>query len=935
MDVIAVLAALRGVASSRQPQVVPQGAPPSVETSNSPSLPVVLACPHNRLASSPSWASWPGSPLSDLTDASAPLLPGLSEPSATWPRGEVGPPRFGVSPSRPKSCMLCVFPGAPVVSYSEVRTLCLNHPPHGVPLSRWRVAQHGSITTPGHFVGEQKALSAERWPHEGPVTPHTPWVVPIVEWTGTHWAYIGVERPEASFWGCIQRCLRCCAGHSAHRRLPCREPVLTASAGEVRPPAQRCVDAQGNGRQGERTNSDDVRLAGSNPLAPRQADPSPDAGVSCTHARQLAFNLRSSYDPLSTTSTDFVYCPEVDLIAQILGADPAEYERNMREGKQYCRATWTDRRPRAVGGPHGPITAVYGAPTHVLELLNGFWTLYEYHTPQMVARMATHPASIASMSVVSLLAAADKLDGVSSGTTASFIRETGLDTPDGLRHEVAGLLARHTASEGEAAVNMAAQAGAAHAEARHISVREIPINGSNGSCGDKDDVKVTGQKTKPRKKEGLRQRANKLMDDAAKQAGRVGGAALATGVGAPELAPVLSKLGERALPYVLKRLRVWSGMGSYEMGLVKKSHATTIRKNTILHGTPVTNLIADPSVCSLAAADDYVGCITQHPLSAGSTWVIALRMNPGNANLFPNASAAVASYQQYSPVGLILTAQMVMAPFSTNGPIGTVAVCFERDIGAPAPTTVEAVMRRENPMLFKASESWAYAIECDPASWGRKSYNIRVNGSPMGATVDESEFDCGILYIAVNVPSTVAASGTLLGHLRMSSHWCVGRKEVAPAAFGKAHLRRTVYDATNIFGTTASEQNGAKIGSLVKMSGTSTKLSFPELPNGTDVLLVIRWISSGAGVTWVPPSRSVEYLTASSVLSEGASILATPLSGTSTNTASLTLAYKVAGALGCVPTLTLSGGTLPTNTPVTVETIVNTGTVDPVEGYTV
>lgn len=743
-------------------------------------------------------------------------------------------------------------------------------------------------------------------------------------------AMIGREVEDLNLWAALRAELagtplpEAVAYAGASDAPPLRPSLVTARAH-----ARIGVAGQLNGHHGEWTGSDDVvqKARASAPASVPFVE-----GPGHVHARRLVFGREGARDPLAPDSETPGEMVEVTLVAQVLASNPCDVQYGISDGTAYCRAMWCDGTPAVIDGPHSVVARIWGRPTFVLELRRRVWTLYEYQgsdnhlaTTRIVSELG-HP-EYAEASIVTLLGALDRSSGSASGTHAAMLREVTDGTGDRLRTEVL----RHVQESG---VDLRPHvAPVCHTEHRHISVREMDINGSNGSSTDKDDVKGPKGGRKAKRPEALADTVQRV----AGRVGRAGGAALATAAGVPDLAPAFASLGQHGVTHLVKLIRHWSGLGDYYLGLAQKSHGKVVRQNTLLHGMGkevVTNLRADPNVCSDAYSDDYIGPVAQGPLGGGSTYVLAFVVNPGDKALFPNAATAVSPCCQYRPRGLIFTYQSIMANFSTNGPLGSMAVGWCRDVSAPAPTTLDGVMRLENPILKRANESWAYPVECDPRSFSRKMYNIRLDGNP-GRTVDASDYDCGVLYVAYNIPDSVASMNTMLGHLKLSAHWCVGQKEIGDAVYGYAHFRRTSYNTTTmIMGDPTTEQNGARIGSLRKATLSGTQLSLGDVPNNANVLISVRWVASGTAVTWAAPSRTATYLTDLAVLSEGSALCVTPLSADTTQAAEMKMSYRVSRSLAVYPTLTLAGGTIPSNTPVQVEVIVTVGTINPVAGST-
>lgn len=693
-----------------------------------------------------------------------------------------------------------------------------------------------------------------------------------------------------------------------------------------------------NGRNGEHTGLDDVRtvsgcVTGGHPIPPpgpivranttgepimRQAE-TPRVGQ--PHVVTFEEGTVATGDPFEVGSGvcpcigDFAEQVPSALLAicDILGKPWAE----VTMGNGNVVAVWTCPAMKGVTGHGGRFYGLCGEGPFLVAKRTGQhnkqWAVYEYALPSESERIHSltveHPWLIrySRMSLFTLLHLVDVAEGVDLGTTANL--HSG--TPDGLstlRFNVLNAMAQVAEEERYAA----------HASGLHerpttwgVCVRDHALNGSNGSATNTDDVNPKGQKPGPKKY----QKAKRIAQQVVGAALGAGASTAAHEVGVPQLASAAAKAGNRVGGEAVSRVWQWLGWGRTQLA-GHDHNGSGVKANSILSGSaPPAAIEWRGEICADVVSTDFVGTVKTGAV-AGAFTLIKILINPGNQLACPQAFSKTQGYEQYIPKGLMVEFNTTFGTIS-SGALGSVNFCFDRDTTTADPLSVEDMSRREGFFQVVPDKNANYFVECAPQSWMKKNYLIwGATSNQSSSTVSPSDYDCGVLYIGIQ-PAVGLGALTSIGSLMLRAHWSVGRPRATNVISGYAHFRRTNYSNTSPLGTSVAESigtAGVRTGVLSDVYTSGGTLYLKGVPNGTSLILTIRYAGTGAATISYPPTV---YSNCAAILIQAGQTSGdevSPLATTSSTVAQRTITLQTSNDLNIVPYITFgTTGTLPTS----------------------
>jgi len=473
---------------------------------------------------------------------------------------------------------------------------------------------------------------------------------------------------------------------------------------------------------------------------------------------------------------------------------------------------------------------------------------------------------------------------------------------------------------------------------RGVSVRELAINGNNGSATNSDDVKGARGK--------MFQKNPKVKAALLKGGENIGGAAgsmAAKALGTPALARPAAKITSQIGRWLMGHVSKVMGFGpySYKGG---SHNASSVRVNSLANMNGAVEGLMNATfmgeVCDYIGAKDQVTALRNHALTQGAFVVISLPLNPGYTQYWPRLASQAQNYDIYQVTGWAFQFEpaygSTVINSGTSGPLGVVCFAVERNVGLPAPTTLEAMSRMEGFYQTRLDSQVTWFMECNPETWAQKYWYVRNEVTGATTSVNAGELDCATLYVGIQCGSSVAVN-ELMGYLYAVSHVCVSRNKLSSKIRGYYHARKTDYANATPFGTTDAFTPVAT-GVLSNVTITNgNKLLMTGVPNGTLVCIRIRWSgTTTAALAYPTPTvtgTSPNYtLTSANIQANGSSYSETsPPAGTTSLTAQITLTYTVSCALNQVPGFTFGSATLP-STVQGMEIFIDTVTLDPVLG---
>lgn len=686
-------------------------------------------------------------------------------------------------------------------------------------------------------------------------------------------------------------------------------------------------------QNGTDTGSDDVFEKRT--LVPRTIDPEP-LSTGDERARppplfrsrgfQLEFPVYPSAgsDPLARRPTDNAHLPtaytsvhQVDVVSTLLGHEPS----HMSVSGNDLMAIWTDTAVTYSGSTH--CASVWGAPYFVLTRDSGVWTGYEYSLvrPDDITLSTTH-SHLKERSLPHLAALSDHVDGVSVGTTMQRIRDLAQGSHSSRQEllEYLGRVPYETLSRQEGLVGSRGYYREFSLRDSHLAVGRLAW--AQGTGTGPDDVKTA---------ETAKQRRARKREDVAHRVGAAGGAiigdAIAPGLGkhASAAGGYLAKLMMRGLNHYVPGLR---GSGSYTMS----NNGKKMKVNSLYHGPKglLGNSTFESENCNFIAAKDMVMQVRNHALSVGSFLCIPIPINAGDSNRFPRLAALSKGYEEYKPLGIALEykASFSSAFFATGttGTVGNIAFAVERNVGAPPPTSMEDMARREAFAMNLINADFMYFVECAPEVWGDNMYMVRQDGDPQSSTaVPLNKYDCCTLYVAIQCGNSIMMND-LLGYLFAVTHMCVSRPTVAPVASGRARFSRSGYTNASPLGVAGTE---SKLGSLNSCYINGNTLFFPSVPIGTLLEISFVWYGSSTAITY-PALTSTTMSAFNGIESGAASAVGSPQAGGAGAVVSLQTTWTIVGASNVLPNLTLGGSGVLPSSGVRVEVFVSASVMNPV-----
>lgn len=164
---------------------------------------------------------------------------------------------------------------------------------------------------------------------------------------------------------------------------------------------------------------------------------------------------------------------------------------------------------------------------------------------------------------------------------------------------------------------------------------------------------------------------------------------------------------------------------------------------------------------------EYIGDLISSSVS-GEFKLDKYTFNPGNAQLFPWLNQIAKNYEQYEPLGAIVSFKSTSAEFNASGQtLGTVIIASDYDVYDALYTNKVEMENSTFAVSCKTSENMLHPIECDPK---QRATRLLYNGPP--ANVSDRRFHdlCNVQIASVGVGPTDVNLGEIWITYRIRLH---------------------------------------------------------------------------------------------------------------------------------------------------------------------
>lgn len=338
------------------------------------------------------------------------------------------------------------------------------------------------------------------------------------------------------------------------------------------------------------------------------------------------------------------------------------------------------------------------------------------------------------------------------------------------------------------------------------------------------------EKAKPKQKK----KANKGHGLLA-TAGEVGGAALASALGMPFLAPLGSAAGG-ALGSLVSQI---TGFGDYK-----------VNENTLMDGglTPpqVVNTMNDGGF--VVRHREYLGEVYAAEAFTNTRY----ELNPGLETTFPWLSQVALAFEQYRFRGLLFefnsTSSDAVLSTATSSSLGTVSMATEYDVLEPNFPDKRAMLNHEFSNSRKPSCSFIHPIECAPTQTPITKLYVRSEYEAVPANADLRLYDWGAFQIASEGQQ---AAGGVIGEL-----WATYEVEFykskyhGAASFSKNNIE--VFTINQV--SSAYLTNPVRVDDLSNLTGTITSDTTYHVPHAVvgDIWFFLMQCISDSGTSGYP-----------------------------------------------------------------------------------
>lgn len=359
--------------------------------------------------------------------------------------------------------------------------------------------------------------------------------------------------------------------------------------------------------------------------------------------------------------------------------------------------------------------------------------------------------------------------------------------------------------------------------------------------------------------------------------------------------------------------RIGEKVGSFLGSIVGSGpYSATVRSNSILKFSGGIRSVprfrrGDNSI--RVANSEYLGDIIAS--SDGSFSLSSYPLNPGMQQTFPWLSTIAANFEEWEPHGLVFFFESTSSTYSGTASLGQVSMAVDYDPTDPPYASSVELLNSAWAVGSSAAEHCACAVECEVKQRAGRSYKVRTQATSQ----DLKWFDHGNFQYATNG----CAANQICGRLWVT----YDIKLMKPQYYGglrgltilAAQYTLTGADNTHWLGTSRTLSANATLESLTV---TSSTIVFPRSLIGGTFIVGVYYAGTSATISQISMTPSNGLVTVSSkdatktgFLSTGNAVFS---DGTSTKyICMLTVYVDNPTTAGTQPTLTFSGGTIPTS----------------------
>jgi len=412
---------------------------------------------------------------------------------------------------------------------------------------------------------------------------------------------------------------------------------------------------------------------------------------------------------------------------------------------------------------------------------------------------------------------------------------------------------------------------------------------------------------------GIRQ----AFDLGARAALKAGARATAGAMGMPQLGG-LAESG--VIDLYNKAAKFIKGHGDY-------SNADSMVQNVLFTGKmgPLTKFAGDINRMTITGEETL--CTVQTGSVAGAEVILKWAVNPGDSSFLPKLANTVSGFTRYNPMGMYFKFIPSMSLDLANG---NYAMKMIYNAGANPITTFLECTDDTDSVTGQLGQPAMCGIECDEHTLGKQWFLIR-DGTltdANGTVVPLTESDQGTMYFALKPASSVGAN-TQVGYIKVGYVYVVDSPRQIRARFGMLNWTNTtgITNAT-VHGTPDTVTSGITRRQIGACSGFTIKNNSIELTTANlNDYYRIRWFWQGTAAAVTGPTNTyancalVNYFTTSSG-HHTSGFVQCPTNATSHAYYIQDMVVQVTSAEPNIPSITLSGATLPTSlTQVQVEVV--------------